>query len=335
MPDAGCLRFASRKRIGYAAPMPAPAPHALLPVFAALGPVFGLIALGYGLRRGGFPGAGFWQPAERLSYYLLLPALLVRELARADFGALAVGGVIGALLATLATTSGLALWLRPRLGGDGPAFGATFQGAIRLNTYVGLATALPLYGARGGALAALALAIMVPVVNLLSVTAIAHALGRAQPVHLLRTLAGNPLILACLAGIALNAGGIGLPPGFDGCTRLLAQAALPLGLLAMGAALQIAAVRGRAAAIVATTALKLVVAPLIATLCAGLAQLPPLETAVVVLFAALPAAPSAYILAREMGADAALAAVVITVETLAAMVTLPLIVLLAGGGPPA
>lgn len=308
-----------------------PASAALLPVLAALGPVFGLIALGTVLRRCGFPGSGFWQPAERLSYYLLLPALLLRELARADFGALAVGGVVVALLATIALMSVLALRLRRWLGNDGPAFGASFQGVIRLNTYVGLATALPLYGAAGGALAALALAVMVPVVNLLSVLVITHALGQARPAHLLRQLAGNPLILACAAGIALNISGLGLPPGSEGFTRILAQAALPLGLLAMGAALQLAAVRGRAPAITVTVLLKLVLAPLLAAALARLCALPALESAVVVLFAALPSAPSAYILARQLGADAPLAAVVITVETLAAMLTLPLVVLLCAG----
>ncbi|HMZ10987.1 MAG TPA: AEC family transporter, partial [Plasticicumulans sp.] len=64
---------------------------------------------------------------------------------------------------------------------------------------------------------------------------------------------------------------------------------------------------------------------------ARLCALPALESAVVVLFAALPSAPSAYILARQLGADAPLAAVVITVETLAAMLTLPLVVLLCAG----
>lgn len=304
-----------------------PASASLLPVAATLGPVFGLIALGTALQRSGFPGPGFWLPAERLSYYLLLPALLLRELAGADFGALAVGGVVLVLLATIGVMTALALVLRRRLGADGAAFGATFQGVIRLNTYVGLATALPLYGPTGGALAALALAVMVPVVNLLSVAVITHALGRARPAHLLRTLAGNPLILGCAAGIGLNVSGIGLPPGSDGFTRILAQAALPLGLLAMGAALQLAAVRGRSGAIALTVLLKLAVAPLVAAGLARLAGLPGAETAIVILFAALPSAPSAYILARQLGADAPLAAVVITVETLVAMLTLPLVVL--------
>jgi len=49
-----------------------------------------------------------------------------------------------------------------------------------------------------------------------------------------------------------------------------------------------------------------------------------LEAQVVVLFAALPTASSAYILAVRMGGLAAPVAALITIQTLAAMVTLPL-----------
>src|SRR3546814_11280173 len=58
-----------------------------------------------------------------------------------------------------------------------------------------------------------------------------------------RSMARNPIILACLPGIALNATGIGLHPlAVDGL-ELLAPAALALGLLAVGARLRFAAVR--------------------------------------------------------------------------------------------
>jgi predicted permease len=53
-----------------------------------------------------------------------------------------------------------------------------------------------------------------------------------------------------------------------------------------------------------------------------------LETAIIVLFTALPGAPSAYILARQMGGDADLMAAIVTVETGLSMLTLPVILLL-------
>ncbi|PWV61599.1 AEC family transporter [Plasticicumulans acidivorans] len=295
------------------------------PILDALGPVFALIVLGFALRRVDFPGAAFWTPAERLAYYLLLPALLVRELASADLSSFAVAHVALVLVTTIVLMTLLALRLRRWLGSDGPAFGSSYQGVIRLNTYVGLAACAPLYGRPGLALAALALAVMVPLVNVLCVSIISHAHGLARPTHLFAAVLRNPLIIACLLGIALNRSDIGLPPGTRGPLDILARAALPLGLLTMGAGLQIAAVRGRSGAIALGCVLKLLVAPLLGWTLAALSGLPPLETAVVVLFAALPGAPSSYILARQMGGDAPLAAAVVTVQTLLSMLTLPLL----------
>ncbi len=50
-----------------------------------------------------------------------------------------------------------------------------------------------------------------------------------------------------------------------------------------------------------------------------------LETAVLVTFAALPSASTAYILARQLGGDAPLIAMIVTVEIALAMVTLPMV----------
>ena len=52
-------------------------------ILAALAPVAAVIVLGWLLRRAGFPGDGLWAPAARLTYFVLLPALLIRSLATA------------------------------------------------------------------------------------------------------------------------------------------------------------------------------------------------------------------------------------------------------------
>ena len=60
-------------------------------LFEALVPVTTVIAIGYGLRRSGIMDAAGWAAVERLVYYLLFPALLVRELATAPFAGRANG----------------------------------------------------------------------------------------------------------------------------------------------------------------------------------------------------------------------------------------------------
>ena len=295
-------------------------------ILAALLPVFVLILVGHLMKRGGFPGDGFWEPAERLTYYVLFPALLVGNLARAPLDEVSLGPFTLVLVACwIVVTLGL-LGLRRWLALDGPAFSSVVQGGIRFNTYVGLAAAEALFGTHGLTLAAVVIAVLVPLVNVLCVGVLNRHGAGAVPgwSAVLRGLVRNPLILACLLGILLNVGGVGLPWGSGEVLDIVARAALPLGLLAVGAGLDPHAIRQRHGVVVAVTVLKLVGLPLVVAGGAWLVALPPAETAVAVLFAALPTAPSAYILARQMGGDARLVAGMLTLQTVAAVVVLPL-----------
>lgn len=297
----------------------------LSPIIGALGPIFALILLGLGLRRFGFPGDGFWPAAERITYFLLFPALLVHRLALARLGDYAVGPVVGIIVALLLAMTALAYALRPWLRVDGPAFTSVYQGMIRFNTYVGLAVALALFHAEGGTVAALIMAIMIPLINVLCVLVLnLHAGGTATAVGVVRGLIANPLILACLTGIGLNLSGIGLPWGSAAVLEILARAALPLGLLAVGAGLRLDGLR-RPGLLATASALKLLVLPALAAILCWIVQPGVLETAILVTFAALPGAPTAYILARQLGGDTSLIAAIVTVEIAAAMVTLPLV----------
>jgi malonate transporter len=292
-------------------------------ILGALGPIFALILLGLGLRRSGFPGDGFWPAAERFTYFLLFPALLVHRLALSRLGDYAVGPVAVVIVALLLGMTALVCVLRPWLKVDGPAFTSVYQGVIRFNTYVGLAVVLAVFQADGGTVAALVMAIMIPLINVLCVLVLTvHAGGSATMAGVARGLLTNPLILGCLTGIGLNLSGIGLPWGSAAVLEILARAALPLGLLAVGAGLRLEGL-ARPGLLAAASALKLVALPALAAGLCWVMQPGRLETAVLVTFAALPGAPTAYILARQMGGDVPLIAAIVTVETAAALITLP------------
>ncbi len=178
-------------------------------------------------------------------------------------------------------------------------------------------------------LAAVITAVMIPLLNLFSVLAFALTSEQAfSPRQLLMTLARNPLILACLLGIALSLSGAALPLGVTSVLELLGRMALPMGLLAVGAGLDLRALRGGGRALVAASLIKLLFLPLLAFALAGLWQLDLLTTSVVVIFAAVPTATSAYILARQMGGDAELMAGIITAQTMISMLTLPVVLIL-------
>jgi len=295
----------------------------LLLILGALAPIFALILLGLGLRRIGFPGDSFWPAAERLTYFVLFPALLTHRLALSRLGDYAVGSVAMVVVTLLLVMTALLYVLRPWLKVDGPAFTSVYQGTIRFNTYVGLAVALAVFHTEGGAVAALIMAMMIPLINVLCVLVLSAHAGRSTTMTgILRNLIANPLILACLTGISLNLSGIGLPWGSAAVLEILARAALPLGLLAVGAGLRLEGL-SRPGMLATVSALKLLVLPALAALLCFIVQPGRIETAVLMTFAALPGASTAYILARQMGGDAPLIAAIITVETGLALVTLP------------
>lgn len=311
-------------------------------ILAALAPIFLLILLGWAFRATGFLDDTFWVPAEKLTYFFLFPALLLTNLAEAPLDGLPVAGMIGAqgvgTLAMAALAAGLATAAaRPPLRLDPAGFSSVFQGMIRPNTYVGFAAAAGMFGAQGVTLVAICVALVVPLVNLLSVIALVRwgsgkdgarrGLGGA-----LLAVATNPLILACGAGIALNLGDLGLPPVVGPLLKVLGQASLALGLLAVGAGLEVAAIRRGGPAVGLAAVAKLVLAPAVIGALAWGMGVRDLALAVTTAYAGLPVAPNAYVLARRMGGDARLMAAIITLTTVLAAATLPVWMLTMTGG---
>lgn len=296
----------------------------------ALWPLFALIVAGYFLRLKEFPNEAFWPGAERINYFVLFPALLFSSLATAPLNNPALPRLAGAVMLGLGLVwIGLLLVKRMR-GWPAARFGAFAQGALRFNTYLGLAAVGSLFGKEGLALAALMLALMVPTVNVMSVWALTAERG-VNVRSLLLPIIKNPLILACLAGALVNLAGLGLPGGTDRLLSLLAAASLPLGLLCVGAALKPQELSGEIPALGWNSAVRLLAVPLLAYGVALALGLPDMETTILVLFFALPTAPTAYVLTRQLGGDSHLMAGIITLQTLLAAASLPLVLTLLNG----
>lgn len=295
-------------------------------VVQALFPVFALILLGHLLRRVGFPAPEFWPQAERFTYYVLFPTMLVFKLGQARLPASAYGDtalLIGSMLLamTLVLALAQAFWRWP-----GPVFSSVYQGAIRFNSYVGLAAGGMLLGDEGLSLTAIAVAVMVPLLNLLCIVMFALVAddGRIQAGKVLKAIVTNPLIVGSVVGVLWGYFRIGFHPLLAGVLEPLSNLALPMGLMTVGAGLQLSALRGSVAAFMVSSVLKLVAFPLMTV---GLARFFGLEGMLVnvaVLLATLPTATSAYILARQLGGDAPLMAGIISGQTLLAMISVPL-----------
>ncbi|AJX14224.1 AEC family transporter [Burkholderia ubonensis] len=293
-------------------------------VLLALAPVALLVALGHGLKRSGFVGDAFWPSAERLCYYVLLPALFAHGLASAQLQSLAVMPLALALVGSTVAVAATLLLIRPFVRVDGAGFTSVFQGAVRFNNYVGASLAAGLFGAQGIALAAVCVAAIVPTVNLMCVLVFArYGSTRLGIAALVRQIVSNPLVVACAIGIAMQASGATFPPAIEPAVRALGAASMPLGLLCVGAALTFDAARAWMQPVCVASAFKFVAMPLL-TLVAGRALgLGDAALTVALLFQALPTSSASYLMARQLGGDAPLMAGITAFQTLFATIAMP------------
>jgi malonate transporter len=296
-------------------------------VLTSLLPIFALILMGCILRRRALLAPAFWLPCEQLNYFYLFPVLMFNQVARADLGQFQVLPIAAALLgAVLAAALLLFAWKAWR-GQSGTLFASVLQGALRPNTYVGVAAAAAMYGGAGLAVTSICIAVAIPLLNVASIVILMRYGGGAAPgaKQIGRALVRNPVIVSVLLGIAFNRAGLSLPAAIEGFFSILGGASLPLGLLAVGAGLDLQAARGAHGPVLQATLVKLLLVPLLTLWIGAALHMAAPELAVVVLFNSLPCTPSAYIMSKLLGGDHRLAAGIITVQTALAALTMPLI----------
>ena len=304
-------------------------------VLAALAPVFLVIVGGFALRRFVVHDEAHWRRLEWLVYYVLFPMLFVGTLAGADFSAIPAGSIGLTLVASILLVSLVCLSLRPllaaRLGIDGPAFTSLFQGATRWQTSVALAVAAALFGEPGLALAAVGVVAMTPLLNVLNVWILARyaAPESTDWRGVAALIARNPFILGIAAGLLINAAAVPIPDPVDRVVSFIGRIALVAGLVTVGAGLKLGTVAPLRSVTWLSAALKLVLMPAAAIGLGAALGMRGTSLAVIACCTSVPSTSSAYVLARQMGGDAPLMAEIITVQTLFAIVTMPVAIGLA------
>jgi malonate transporter len=299
----------------------------MIPVLGALFPVFGVVVAGFILKRLDFPGRAFWPYADRLTYFVLFPALLIEKLALADLQRPELLPMTAVLFLVIGVISAIVWIAKPLTPWSNACYTSVLQGSIRPNTYVGLAGASVLFGPEGLAITAIVMAGVIPWVNVISVLGFARWVPRGAPSlsGVIRSILTNPLIIGCAIGLGLNLIGLGLPWGLDRLIAIPGQAALPMGLLSVGAGLQLRTLGTRIGPLTMSSLAKLLALPALAYAGCLFFSVEGLARGVAVLYASLPCSVSSYTLAAELGGDTELVAAIITVQTLLAMFTIPML----------
>ncbi|MBL8559860.1 MAG: AEC family transporter [Hyphomonadaceae bacterium] len=299
-------------------------------VIAALAPVFLLILLGWAVRAARLLPMEAIGAVNRFGYFVLYPAFLFTTISSASLGspdALPfLGGVILAFLIVCALTLSLRGFFQ-----NGPAYTSVFQGATRWNGFAILAAAGDIWGPLGRPYIALAFGPAVLMLNIISVAVLARW-GETRIVSwraIVAQVFGNPLVVACIVGLAALLLGVPRMGAFSDALQLLGQAAMPVALICVGAGIDLGAARSGHSKVTLATMIKLAVAPVIFYFAVRAVGGGPLAAAIAAGIGSTPTAAASYTLAREMGGDARLMAAIVSVTTLISFVTMPIAISLA------
>ncbi|MCD8523089.1 MAG: AEC family transporter [Saccharospirillaceae bacterium] len=302
-------------------------------ILTTLTPIFGLILLGFILRRTHRLGENAASELNRLVVWLCLPALLFNLTAQTELNNIWHGGfVLTFTLATLGVFSVTMMW---RVIRGTPVACASLEAlaASYANTgYVGIPLCLFVLGDDGLAPALIATLIVVSLLFAIAVICVEVSLQKDQSIRQAITKVGtalmkNPLIISPLIGIGWNLLNLNVPGIANSLLTLLGDATVPCALISLGAFLAHKQ-PGKAQGATALVSIKLLAQPLLAFILATCVfDLPPLWASAAVLLSALPTGTGPYMLAEFYQQDAAVVSRTILLSTLGSVFSLTALLL--------
>ena len=173
---------------------------------------------------------------------------------------------------------------------------------------------------------------MTPLLNILCVIVMARFAHETyvSPGKLLTSILKNPFVFSSLGGVAWQLSGLELPAMALQVLDMIGRGALGLALLTVGAGLRLGSVVEDWQPVALAVVLKLLAMPALMAATLWLMGVHGQAFSVALLCGAVPTGSGAYVLARKMGGDAPMVANMLTMQVMAAVVTIPLVLWLAG-----
>jgi predicted permease len=296
-------------------------------IFANISPIFAVVILGYFTRRSGYISKELLGSANRLVFYLAIPALIFRAVSKASFTTDLNTTVL--VITILSTTSIYVIsWLFAKCTSWNLARRGSFvQCAGHGNHgFVGLPVALYCIGDSGLVKAAILAGFLFMLQNILSVLALeANGADEATIGDKIRKIGRstlrNPIIISAFAGMVVSWFEIEVPGPAIRFLDIMSGMAAPLSLLLIGASLSFDMMRKNFFSVVGVVIIKLVCLPLLGIILFLTMSLNPDDYLPALILLATPTATVAYVMAGEMGGDSEFAAAAISTSTLASAVT--------------
>ena len=293
-------------------------------------PLMIYMGLGVALKRSGKLPEKLNSDINKLLVTVFLPFLMFKNIYNADLSG--ISGGFG-LYAGVATIIGwcVCFGLCSLVEKDPARVGSMTQGMFRSNAVIfGIPVAESLFGVGNTVEVALALAICVPVYNVLSVVVLeicgqkaAIAKGKAAAGRtklnvgsILLGIARNKLIWGAMLGILVNALNIDLPDPLDSVVAGMSGVVTPMAFITLGASFSLKSAKENRRDLILVTAVKLAVYPLIYMLLPIRWGWTGHILGAMLLTSASPTAISSFPMARGMGCDGDLAGEIVVVTSI-------------------
>ncbi len=307
---------------------------------SAIAPIVLTVLIGYFLKRIGWMNESFAKAANKLVFRVFMPVMLfvkiysMQDLSSIDLGF--IGYAVISILAIFAVTVPLSILVARQKDRRGVLVQAAFRSGYSL---IGIPLAQSLYGEAGAMAATILSAAVIPVFNVLAVislTALGNENGEKPRVgKIVLDIIKNPLILgiaAALAAIGVRTvfGQVGIDFRLSDITPLftvlqyLANLAIPLALLVLGAQFELSAVASLKREIIFGTLVRTVFVPLFTLSIAYLFfrdRFSAAHFATFVSVFATPVAVPSVPMVQEMGGDVTLAGQLVVWSTLVSALT--------------
>lgn len=287
-------------------------------------PTFGWVVVGAIVAKLGWLSQELNDRISRLSFRYGLPLMLFAGAAGVNYSeAITATYLLAGVLATLLVA--LASWFYSSWRQHAVREQGIFvQGAFRSNLAImGLALCISAYGELGAQLAALAVAVMTSLYNVLAVLVLNRSLGTGASMgDALMGVVRNPLIIGIAAGAMVSVSGLPIPAFVQPASIWLSALFLPLMLICIGGAMKLSELRNSGPLAWESTFWRLVISPLITVVLALMLGVRGEPLGVLFLLVATPTAASGYIMVAAARGNGVLAANIIVLTTVFSAISL-------------
>ena len=298
----------------------------LLFTMEIIAPIFLLILLGSALQKTNLVSETFVKQSSNFVFNVSLPALIFVKLSNVAiseaFDAKLIVSSMLLVIVYFLFSWGVSSFLTKTPEDQG----SFIQGSFRSNyAIVGLAIISGMFGEESLGKAALLLAFIMPMYNILAVVALTVPFHKENNIKLdkmLKDILTNPLIVAAMVSILFSIFEIRVWTFFEKTMNYLGIIALPLALIGIGATLKVDRIIKASTLAFTSSFLKIVLFPLAAVLIGLSINLSDSDLGIFFILFATPTAIASFVMADAMKCNSKLAGDIIAISTVLSVFTI-------------